>query len=260
MSEKLFNYCERGADPSFWAEPMNALTNLAFLAAAGLSAYELGKRQRSERSPDHFLLIGLVFCIAIGSFLFHTFAEPWSALADIVPIAVFMLVYMAVALNSFLRLPPGLTFVLTLAFAALIALFMQIKCGGGVGGLGQSGAGQACLNGSLGYVPALLAMLAVGWLLRRRAHPAAPLILAAGATFLVSLAFRTIDFSVCREFSIGSYSLGTHFLWHCLNAVTLYLLVRAAINYAQHGVMIQEIITPIRRVRSKMDSDHPKSH
>ena len=32
--QKIFAYCERGLDPSFWAEPVNALTNLGFILAS----------------------------------------------------------------------------------------------------------------------------------------------------------------------------------------------------------------------------------
>jgi hypothetical protein len=40
----------------------------------------------------------------------------------------------------------------------------------------------------------------------------------------VSLVFRSIDQAVC-----ASFPLGTHFLWHCLNGLVLYLLLRAAL-------------------------------
>ncbi len=44
--------------------------------------------------------------------------------------------------------------------------------------------------------------------------------------FLVSLAFRTVDVASC-----GSLPLGTHFLWHVLNAVVLYRLLVAAAEF-----------------------------
>ena len=47
------------------------------------------------------------------------------------------------------------------------------------------------------------------------------LFLAAGV-FTLSVAFRTVDIAVCAAFP-----LGTHFLWHSLNGVVLYLLLRA---------------------------------
>jgi hypothetical protein len=50
-------------------------------------------------------------------------------------------------------------------------------------------------------------------------------VLAAGATLAVSLFFRSIDNAICE-----SVPLGTHFLWHLLNGLVLYLLLRAALT------------------------------
>ena len=48
--------------------------------------------------------------------------------------------------------------------------------------------------------------------------------------FVVSLAFRTMDQAVCPAFP-----LGTHFIWHLLNAGVLYILLRAAIFVAKES-------------------------
>jgi hypothetical protein len=48
----------------------------------------------------------------------------------------------------------------------------------------------------------------------------------AAAVFVISLAFRTVDRAVC-----GTFPLGTHFIWHLLNAVVLFVLLRAAIRF-----------------------------
>jgi hypothetical protein len=86
-------------------------------------------------------------------------------------------------------------------------------------GLAPAGA----LNGSVVYVPALIALIAVAWMTRR-----VPLISrglsGAALIFTLSLALRSIDAAVCDGFP-----LGTHFLWHILNAAVLYILLRAAI-------------------------------
>jgi hypothetical protein len=54
------------------------------------------------------------------------------------------------------------------------------------------------------------------WLAHERFH-----LLAAAGVFLVSTFFRTIDNAICPYFPVGS-----HFLWHVLVAVVLYLSVR----------------------------------
>ena len=80
MQETIDIYCER-IDASFWSEPVNAITNGAFLVAAVLLALRL--RGSDDRAA--WLLTGLVAAIGIGSFLFHTFATGWAAAAGISP-------------------------------------------------------------------------------------------------------------------------------------------------------------------------------
>jgi hypothetical protein len=45
--------------------------------------------------------------VGVGSFLFHTFANRWSLIADILPIAVVIYSFIFVALTRFLRLSLG---------------------------------------------------------------------------------------------------------------------------------------------------------
>ena len=91
-------YCER-TNESFWAEPLNAWSNLAFFAASviGLSLWSL----RGGRDRIGLILCLLVAVIGAGSFLFHTFATRWASLADIIPIALFVYIYFALALSRF---------------------------------------------------------------------------------------------------------------------------------------------------------------
>jgi hypothetical protein len=84
------------------------------------------------------------------------------------------------------------------------------------------------LNGSGNYLPVLAALIAVGWLIRNNRQRR--LALAAAGVFAVSLIFRTIDHAVCTAFP-----LGTHFLWHVLNALVLYLLLRATMMGGKVG-------------------------
>ena len=72
------------------------------------------------------------------------------------------------------------------------------------------------LGVSAGYLPVPLLIFLYAALLWPRA-PATARGMAAGAgLLLVSLFFRSIDMAVC-----DSFPLGTHFLWHILNAVML---------------------------------------
>jgi Ceramidase len=200
-------YCER-IDPSFWAEPVNALSNAAFLIGAAF-AYRNWRRASSDDIAA-LLLIGVTALVGLGSFAFHTLATRGAALLDILPIAVFIHGYLFVALRRFIGLG-------CLASLAIVVAFFAFREGL------ATVLPRGLLNGSVGYLPALAAMLVIGWIVR--ATRAGKTVLAAAAVFAVSLTFRTIDLAVCT-----SLPFGTHAAWHTLNAVVLYLLVRAAID------------------------------
>lgn len=202
-------YCERLA-PGFLAEPLNAISNLAFLVAA---AYGLVVARREGCGLTVYLFGWLVGVIGFGSFLFHTFANRWSMLADVIPITVFIYAYFAFALRRFVGLP----WVSTLLFlGALLAANV------GLASLTPSG----LLNGSIGYLPALAAALAMALVLRAQNHEAAFHLSTAAIILAISLAFRTADRIICHAVPIG-----THFIWHILNALVLGLYLEAAARF-----------------------------
>ena len=137
LGEHVFLYCERGTNAALWAEPINAISNAAFFLAALIAWQLLLWRPRAERSADHFLLVGLVFLIGFGSLAFHLYADKATALADVIPIALFMLVYLGFALNRFLGVPPGWTVLLAVGFVVLVGVAMHVQCwDGGIGFVG----------------------------------------------------------------------------------------------------------------------------
>lgn len=213
MERQVFIYCERALDGAFWAEPLNALTNGAFIVAGLATLHLIGRRPAAGRSLADILLAVLMLAIGLGSFLFHTFATPWAAVADTAPIGLFMLLYLGLALYRLFDLPAWGVGLALLGFVGLMAATRLIPCPGG-----------SCLNGSVGYLPALLALAAMGGLLAARRHPAAPGLLVAAGLFALSLTFRSVDRVVC-----GPLPLGTHFLWHLLNAAVLYVAARTAV-------------------------------
>ena len=202
-------YCERlGA--GLWAEPLNALSNAAFFIAALWAARAAGRR---GVEPVIWLLIALVFVIGLGSLAFHTFANRWSALADVLPITLFIYGYLAFALRRFLALgwwkvAAGMAALFAVTFAA-----ERIMPPG-------------FLNGSGAYLPALVASVIVSLELLRHGHPAQLNVSLASTTLFLSLIFRTADQILCPVVPIG-----THFIWHMLNGLVLALYLEAAIHY-----------------------------
>lgn len=155
-------------------------------------------------------LILVTVAVGGGSFAFHALATRGAALLDVIPIVCFIYGYLYLALRRFLQFS-------TLAAMAWVGAFA----------LGSFGVEWVLppgfLNGSGSYLPAFGAMVLVGVLAHGTA--AGRLVLAAAATFALSLTFRSIDQAVCV-----ALPLGTHFLWHSLNAVVLYLLLAAAMK------------------------------
>jgi hypothetical protein len=250
LSQHVFLYCERGTNEALFAEPLNAASNASFLLAALAAILLLLRRPRELRSADHFLFIALVFLIGLGSLSFHLLADRASMLADVIPINVFMLVYLGFALNRFLRLPPGWTVLILIGFVGVVALTMQVKCwSGGIGFPGAEVTGASeCLNGSLVYLPALLAMAVVGALMAEREHPAAPYILWAALIFAISVTFRSLDLALCDAYQFQGRRIGTHFVWHLLNGLALFLLLRASLEVGprseSRALTLQEILPP----------------
>ena len=232
LGEHVFLYCERGTNEALLAEPINAASNGAFLLAALAGLVLVLLRTREERSADHYLLVGLVLLIGLGSLAFHLFATQGTVLADVIPISVFMLVYLGFALNRFLGVPPGWTVLLLIAFTAVMSATTQVKCwDGGIGIPGADVQGvKQCLNGSIFYLPALGALIVVGLLLEERRHRAAPYLLWAAAIFAVSVTLRSLDMALCDQVMIEGGKVGTHAAWHVLNGLALFLLLRASLE------------------------------
>src|SRR5258708_279955 len=145
-SEPLSLYCER-TDASFWAEPVNALTNLAFLVAAAAAC--VAWRRSRARDPFALALIGVTFALGLGSFAFHTLAARGAVLLDVIPIAIFVYGYLLYGLRRIFHLAAGPALAILAAFA--------------VASQGVSYALPAgALNGSGEYLPPLAALMAVG--------------------------------------------------------------------------------------------------
>lgn len=215
-SDPIDVYCER-LGPGFWAEPVNAITNLAFVAA-GVWWWRRARRERS--GPFVEILCAWVVAIGAGSFLFHTFATRWAALFDVIPIWTFVLAYVAFALNRYLSLPRGRALaVLAAAVVAIVALMRAIP-----------DSLTAATNGSIEYLPAVLALAVFVATLARARHPAWRPVGLAGIVFAVSLTFRSLDLAVCTAFP-----LGLHWAWHLLNATMLAVLLGAAITLGSRG-------------------------
>lgn len=249
-SDQIFRYCERGQDPAFWAEPFNALSNVGYLIAAALLARRLSQHhstagwQVGTAAIDNHayprlplqILVTLVAIIGIGSFLFHTFATRWSRTADVVPIGVFMALYFVFALRLFLGWSTARISVALVAFLAATLAASTIACPASMRSITDY-AREPCLKGTMGYVPALFAVLVTGAMVRQ-SPGAGQRLLIAGGIFLGAMILRWLDRDVCAATMLLGQPRGTHSLWHLLTAAALFVLVSAAIDaaFARHNL------------------------
>lgn len=199
--EQVDAYCER-TDFTFWSEPVNALTNLGYILVALWFLRAMGG------VPLGRVLAALLLAIGIGSFLFHTVATAWARLADTLPIAIFILVYLYAVNRHVLGWP------VWAAGAGVLAYFPYA-------------AGVVYVADLLPFfrisnfywsVPILLFLYAA--LFRRQIGGLAKGFLAGGAVLSLSISIRSVDLAVC-----DSVPLGTHFLWHVFNAVMFVIVL-----------------------------------
>ena len=196
-------YCER-LDPSFWAEPVNAVTNAAFVIAA---AWMWARLRFLPAMPGRGIakaLCVILAMIGLGSFLFHTEATAWAAAADTTPIALYVVLYIYAANRYFWALSWPKAFVATALFFPYAAITIPLF------------AKMPVLGVSAGYMPVPVMILTYAILLRSRRPEVARGLAIGGGLLLLSLTFRSLDMPMCHH-----VPMGTHFMWHILNAVML---------------------------------------
>lgn len=205
-------YCER-IDPGFWAEPVNAFSNIGFFFAAWFIWRIAGREQGHNSSIA--AIAGMIVAIGAGSFLFHTMATPFTRWLDIIPIFVFQLSYIGFYTRRVVNLPVAVIGILLFVFLAASVYGRQFP---------------DVMNGSLIYAPALLVIFVLGLYHYQSQMVERRLLLGAASIFLLSIFFRSIDNMICTQLV-----LGTHFLWHILNALVIYLAMRALIVNLSSG-------------------------
>ena len=180
-------YCER-VGAGLLAEPINAVSNISFFLS-GLAAWNLANN-RKVLSPTIWLLINILFTIAIGSSLFHTFATPLTKLLDIIPIALFQIAYLWIYSRQVIKLKNLGTVLLVILLLASIVITFQFT---------------QIFNGSITYTPGIAILLGLGSYHWQQRKQGPMLLFSATGVFLLALCFRTIDLAICPYWSIGTH-------------------------------------------------------
>ena len=192
-------YCER-LDASFWAEPINAISNLSFILA-GFSLWRL-------KSPRSTLMAFLVILIGLGSFSFHTYANRLTGLLDVLAIALYMVAFAFLIPKQWSRSS------LSIQLGSVLLLITSIVCVQFI---------ISHLKPALPWLPpgmylgAWLALIIYAVTTQYSNTSAARFLWLAVIVFPFSLLSRQLDMPLCDFFS------GSHGIWHLLNGLTLYL-------------------------------------
>jgi hypothetical protein len=131
------------------------------------------------------------------------------------PIALFVYGFLGFTLRRIFRLSWGFT-VLLVAALALFNAGIERSLPAGL------------LNGSIMYLPAVMALAIASAAASLKGLPSARLLALAGGTLVLSLAFRTVDRDICAMLPFG-----THFIWHVLNGAVLWFCLEAALRYGK---------------------------
>lgn len=190
-------------------EPLNTISNSFFIIAGILLLIRL--KREGVLDAKAIFLSSMIIVIGIGSLLWHFYRTKATLMMDSIPIAVFVLSYLVfyvfhITKNIWFRiLLIGGFFVYTPLMRSLLLNISDEIFG----------------NGGAGYIAAISYFAVIQIYNYIYKVPVIKDSLIVVAVFITSLFFRQTDI-----FWGTWFAPGTHFLWHTLNAVTLYLFVR----------------------------------
>ncbi len=193
-------YCE--SYDGFLLEPINTLTNLAFFISAVLLL-----RLKSKHYSTNIMSV-LVFCIGLGSTIWHATQTGIGLAMDSGFIAILIVYYLWCYTRYIMHYKTAIAFlVIATTFAGIVMI-------GSLQPFGRWGQG-------LGYLSPLIVIVLIGWQRFQKGYlyEAKTLWLGMGI-FVLSLMFRSLDSWACAYVPVG-----THPLWHLLNATVLYILI-----------------------------------
>ncbi|NBP19986.1 MAG: hypothetical protein EBU56_07770 [Burkholderiaceae bacterium] len=187
-------------DASFWSEPINAITNLAFIIAGWL-IWRI-------RSPRSGLMSILLILIGLGSFSFHTFANRLTGLLDVLAIALYLVSFAYLIPKQWswdsrwTQIGSVITLFILIVLCQFATNYMKSALPWMPPGI---------------YVGAWSALFLYAALTQNFNPIAARYLWLAVLVFPFSLLSRQLDMPLCES------GFSTHWLWHVLNGVTLYL-------------------------------------
>lgn len=203
LEKGMSTYCESGVG-LFYTQPINTISNIALLISAYF-AYQLIKTNHINNRVIKILPF-ILAVTGIGSMLWHGLPNLLTSFADTLPLFAFVLVSLFFLLDKLLKKRVLVWQILLIFILVEIPFIFHIL---------------PSFNGFLSYLIVLIFGVFVFYGLTKKYKTLTSDLTIVIVLFAIALFFRTLDHTVCSVLSIG-----THFIWHILNALVLYLLIR----------------------------------
>ncbi len=223
LTQHYYGLCERTSD-AFLSEPLNAISNLSFILVA-IMIYRTYRDHQDLKGKwiwDLHILTILIFSIGLFSFIYHIYPTPYTETMDVIPIVAFINIFFFSIIVRIGHTNAFQTVVCFLAFVGsthiLVSQFPN------------------AMNDSIGYLSSMVALVVIAIYLHMMRRPSSHQFLLASLIGVISLFFRAIDNAVCDTIPIG-----THFLWHSLNALLLYILMKQVIRNVNRDARLRRM-------------------
>ena len=236
-SIQLPNYCEESLG-HLTEQPANAVTTLAVMLVA-VRGYAIWRR-RGGLDRGTLFMVAFTFLIGLGALLFHMIPTPFTLVADVLPIMLFMLCAFMLILTRLLEQTPLQT-VLHLAGFLTSSLMVTLML-----------TPQALGNGAWLVTPLIVLYILGGTLVLRarlamhdnqhlvghsadrsdrKIFPQLKMgyaLIQCGLVLAVGLLVRAYDMRLC-----GDLPFGLHFVWHIIVSIAVMILLNACILYTE---------------------------
>ncbi len=196
-------YCEQGLINHF-LEPLNSISNLFFVVSAVLLFLYFQKKKVVDLKSK--LFVGLILLIGIGSLIWHIIPTTATFFMDVIPIALFLILYLFFLLDKIVKRKMIAMSVMGVYLLVVILGFIIFPTFfSSYGGI---------------YILTLLFLggTAIAAFLKKILFKETSIIF---LLFLLAFIVRQLDLVVCPFFP-----LGTHFVWHTINAFIAYYGVK----------------------------------
>lgn len=196
-------YCEK-TRLIFAYEPLNALSSISFF----ITAYFIFRLLRKNKNKN--LVIKLMFyltiLIGVGSTLWHASRNPFALLLDALPILI-LLTIILYSLISSLATPKLGKFLVVLFVLIQVTIFLTPA--------------RTLLNGTISHFISFLISIPIAIWVYKKDKTNIQFLMSGIFLYGLGILFRYIDLIICNL-----TPLGTHFLWHFFNSISILLIVR----------------------------------